>query len=135
MTDAELLPPAVLKRKAVVYVRQSTPAQVQTHLAKDVNMSWLMRLAAVDFATSKSSMMTSVARRAASLPGPDSRNSLLGCAPARSAPFCALTPRGSPGTVAIGITFLSFAGWSRRGSSISTGSTTRVAPTIVCCSG
>ena len=28
MTDAELLPPAVLKRKAVVYVRQSTPAQV-----------------------------------------------------------------------------------------------------------
>ena len=31
MTDAELLPPAVLKRKAVVYVRQSTPAQVQIH--------------------------------------------------------------------------------------------------------
>lgn len=32
MTDGELLPPAVLKRKAVVYVRQSTPAQVQIHL-------------------------------------------------------------------------------------------------------
>jgi DNA invertase Pin-like site-specific DNA recombinase len=32
MTDADLLPPAVLKRKAVVYVRQSTPAQVQLHL-------------------------------------------------------------------------------------------------------
>ena len=29
MTDADLLPPALLKRKAVVYVRQSTPAQVQ----------------------------------------------------------------------------------------------------------
>ena len=29
MTNADLLPPALLKRKAVVYVRQSTPAQVQ----------------------------------------------------------------------------------------------------------
>ena len=32
MTDADPLPPAVLKRKAVVYVRQSTPAQVETNL-------------------------------------------------------------------------------------------------------
>src|SRR3954453_14903012 len=32
MTGAEPLPPAVLKRKAVVYVRQSTPAQVETNL-------------------------------------------------------------------------------------------------------
>jgi len=32
MTDGELLPPAVLKRKAIVYVRQSTQAQVQIHL-------------------------------------------------------------------------------------------------------
>ena len=32
MTSADLLPPAVLKRKAVVYVRQSTHAQVQTNL-------------------------------------------------------------------------------------------------------
>jgi DNA invertase Pin-like site-specific DNA recombinase len=32
MTDADLLPPAVLKRKAVVYVRQSTQAQVQMNL-------------------------------------------------------------------------------------------------------
>src|ERR1700676_4724007 len=31
MTDADLLPPALLQRKAVVYVRQSTQAQVQTH--------------------------------------------------------------------------------------------------------
>ena len=29
MTSADLLPAAVLKRKAVVYVRQSTQAQVQ----------------------------------------------------------------------------------------------------------
>src|SRR3954449_12772039 len=32
MTGADPLPPSVLKRKAVVYVRQSTPAQVQTNL-------------------------------------------------------------------------------------------------------
>jgi excisionase family DNA binding protein len=32
MTSADLLPPAVLKRKAVVYVRQSTPAQVQNNI-------------------------------------------------------------------------------------------------------
>src|SRR3979409_1598431 len=32
MTDAYLLPPALLKRKAVVYVRQSTQAQVQLNL-------------------------------------------------------------------------------------------------------
>jgi excisionase family DNA binding protein len=32
VTSADLLPAAVLKRKAVVYVRQSTPAQVQTNL-------------------------------------------------------------------------------------------------------
>ena len=32
MINAELLPALVLKRKAVVYVRQSTPAQVQMNL-------------------------------------------------------------------------------------------------------
>ena len=32
MTGADLLPATVLKRKAVVYVRQSTQTQVQTHL-------------------------------------------------------------------------------------------------------
>src|SRR3954468_14166753 len=34
MTGADPLPPAVLKRKAVVYVRQSTPAQVETNLER-----------------------------------------------------------------------------------------------------
>ena len=32
MTNADLLPAMVLKRKAVVYVRQSTQAQVQMNL-------------------------------------------------------------------------------------------------------
>src|SRR6201996_3380770 len=32
MMDGEILPPALLKRKAVVYIRQSTPLQVQVNL-------------------------------------------------------------------------------------------------------
>ena len=32
MMDGEVLPPALLKRKAVVYVRQSTQTQVQINL-------------------------------------------------------------------------------------------------------
>jgi hypothetical protein len=32
MTNADPLPPTVLSRKAVVYVRQSTQTQVQVHL-------------------------------------------------------------------------------------------------------
>lgn len=32
MASADLLPASVLRRKAVVYVRQSTPAQVQVNL-------------------------------------------------------------------------------------------------------
>jgi DNA invertase Pin-like site-specific DNA recombinase len=32
MTSSEPIPPAVLKRKAVVYVRQSSPSQVVTNL-------------------------------------------------------------------------------------------------------
>ena len=38
MTSADLLPAAVLKRKAVVYVRQSTQAQVQSNLEGTVNL-------------------------------------------------------------------------------------------------
>jgi len=32
MTGADVLPASVLKRKAVVYVRQSSPSQVETNL-------------------------------------------------------------------------------------------------------
>jgi hypothetical protein len=32
MTSSEPIPPAVLKRKAVVYVRQSSPSQVMINL-------------------------------------------------------------------------------------------------------
>src|ERR1700742_4105476 len=45
MTGAELLPAAVLKRKAVVYVRQSTPAQVQGNLESQRRQNELVEVA------------------------------------------------------------------------------------------
>lgn len=136
MTDGELLPPAVLKRKAVVYVRQSTQAQVQIHLESQRRQYELVDEArrrgfrdveVIDDDLGRSASGT-VAR-------PGFEKLVLGCVPARLALFSASTPRGSPGTAAIGITFSSSVGSSRRVSSISTVSITRVAPTIACCSG
>jgi hypothetical protein len=34
MMNDEILPPALLKRKAVVYIRQSTRLQLQSHSAR-----------------------------------------------------------------------------------------------------
>src|SRR5271169_5073696 len=45
MTSAELLPAAVLKRKAVVYIRQSTQAQVRTNLESQRRQYELVDLA------------------------------------------------------------------------------------------
>jgi DNA invertase Pin-like site-specific DNA recombinase len=51
MTSTELLPATVLKRKAVVYIRQSTQAQVQSNLESQrrqyelVDVSRLIRVA------------------------------------------------------------------------------------------
>jgi len=45
MTSADLLPETVLKRKAVVYIRQSTPTQVQTNLESQRRQYELVDLA------------------------------------------------------------------------------------------
>jgi len=136
MMDGELLPPAVLNRKAIVYVRQSTQAQVQIHLESQRRQYELVDEArrrgfrdveVIDDDLGRSASGT-VAR-----PGFEKLVAWL-CA-GEVAPFSASTPRGSPGTAAIGITFSSSVGSSRRESSISMVSTTRVAPTIAFCSG
>src|SRR5215212_5694608 len=99
MTGADPLPPAVLKRKAVVYVRQSTPAQVETNLESrrrqyelvDVARSRGFRDVEViddDLGRSASGM---VAR-----PGFERLGWWRGSAPARSGPCGAWTPRGWP---------------------------------------
>lgn len=115
MTDAELLPPAVLKRKAVVYVRQSTPAQVQIHresqrrqyeLVDEARRHGFRDVEVIDDDLGRSAS-GAVAR-------PGFEKLVAWCAPARLARLCASTPRGSPGTVAIGITFSNSVGSSRR---------------------
>ena len=45
MSDADLLPASVLKRKAVVYVRQSTQAQVQFNLESQRQQYQLVEVA------------------------------------------------------------------------------------------
>ena len=45
MTSSEPIPPAVLKRKAVVYVRQSSPSQVVTNLESKRRQYDLVELA------------------------------------------------------------------------------------------
>jgi hypothetical protein len=65
MMNGEFLPPALLKRKAVVYIRQSTPLQVQVNLeSQGASTSLSMRLDDMDSGMSKSSTTTLAARQA-----------------------------------------------------------------------
>src|SRR6202453_865737 len=115
MTGADLLPPAILKRKAVVYVRQSTQAQVQLNLESQRRQYELVDEArrrgfrdveVIDDDRGRSASGT-VAR-------PGFEGSLHGCAPERSGLSYVSTHPGSPATAAIGITCLSYADWLRR---------------------
>lgn len=50
MTNVDRLPAPLLQRKAVVYVRQSTQAQVQMNLeSKRRNTSWSEKQSVADF--------------------------------------------------------------------------------------
>jgi hypothetical protein len=113
MTDVDLLPPALLKRKAVVYVRQSTQAQVhlnlesqrrQYELVDEARRRGFRDVEVIDDDLGRSASGT-VAR-----PGFDK----LGYAPEKSALSYVSTRPASPATAAIGIICLSFAGSSRR---------------------
>jgi|ERR1700728_1990269 hypothetical protein len=102
MTNADPLPPTVLSRKAVVYVRQSTQTQVQVHLESQRRQYDL-----VDEARRHG--FRDVAVISADLPAAPwhaqaSRSSSLDFAPARSVPCFALMLPGSPATAGIGIT-------------------------------
>jgi len=59
MTSPEPLPADALKRKAVVYVRQSSQSQVMNNLESQRNMTWSMLRGSVAFLTSRSSMTIS----------------------------------------------------------------------------
>jgi hypothetical protein len=63
MTSAEVIPAVVLKRKAVVYVRQSTQSQVMTNLESKRRQYDLVDVARQRVLSMlKSSMMISAAR-------------------------------------------------------------------------
>lgn len=134
MTGNDLLPVTVLKRKAVVYVRQSTPGQVQNNLesqrrqydlVEEARRRGFVQVEVIDddLGRSASGMVASLV----------SIGSSPGCAPVRSVPSCASTPRGWRAMAATGTTCWSCAAWSRLGSLTWMASTTRVVPMIGCC--
>ena len=87
MTSAELIPAAVLKRKAVVYVRQSTQSQVLANLEGQRRQYDLVDVARRrGFVMSRSSMTISAARPAERWRVPASIALWPGFAPARLAP-------------------------------------------------
>jgi hypothetical protein len=116
MTGAEFLPAAVLNRKAVVYIRQSTQAQVQTNLESQWRQYDLVDVARQrgfhnievideDLGRSASGM---VAR-----PGFERLVEWL-CAGEVGAVLCFATPPGSLVTAATGTICSNSAAWSRR---------------------
>ena len=116
MTGADLLPASVLQRKAVVYVRQSTQAQVQTNLESQRRQYELVEVARRRGFRSVEIIDDDLGRSASGMVArPASSGSWRRCAPARSAPCCASTPLGSRATAATGITCSNCAGSSRRG--------------------
>jgi len=133
MTSADMIPAAVLKRKAVVYVRQSTQSQVMTNLESQRRQYDLVEVARQwgfadveviddDLGRSASGM---VAR-----PGFERLVAWL-CAGKVGAVLCFDASR-LPVTAAIGITCLSCVVLSKPASSISTAFTIRAARMIGC---
>jgi len=105
MTSAELIPAVILKRKAVVYVRQSTQSQVMTNLESKRRQYDLVDVARqrgfVDVEIIDDDLGRSASGTVAR-PGFDRLVAWL-CA-GKVAPFCVSMHRGSPGMAATGIT-------------------------------
>ncbi len=115
MTSAELLPAAVLNRKAVVYIRQSTQTQVQTNLESQRRQYELVDVARQRGFRDIEVIDDDLGRSAAGWwRGPASTGWWHGSAPERLALCCASTPLGSLVTAATGTICSNSAAWSRR---------------------
>ena len=115
MTSAELLPAAVLKRKAVVYIRQSTQAQVQTNLESQRRQYDLVEVARQRGFNNIEVIDDDLGRSASGMvarPGFERLVAWL-CA-GRLALCCASTPTGSLVTAATGTICSNSAAWLRR---------------------
>ena len=133
MTSDELIPAAILKSKAVVYVRQSTQSQVMTNLeGNGASMIWSMSPANTVSSMSKSLTTISAGRRAELWRALALIAWWPGCARARSAPFCASMLPGSRETVAIGIICLNCVGLLKPASLMARASITLVGQMIAC---
>ena len=133
MTNAELIPAVVLKRKAVVYVRQSTQSQVMTNLEGKRRQYDLVDVARQRGFVDVEIIDDDLGRSASgTVARPDSIAWSHGCVRARWAPFCASMHPGSRETVAIGTICSNCADLWKPVSSISMVSTIPVGPTIVC---
>ena len=134
MTGSELIPAAVLKRKAVVYVRQSTQSQVMTNLEGQRRQYDLVDVARqrgfVDVEIIDDDLGRSASETVAR---PGSTAWSHGSALAKSVRSYASTRRGLPATVVIGITCWNCADLSKPASLISTASTIPVGLMIACC--
>lgn len=134
MANTERLPATVLRRKAVVYVRQSTPSQAQNNLesqrrqydlVEEARRRGSMQVEVIDDALGRSASGM-VAR-----PGFDRFVAWL-CDGEVGAALCfdaSRLARNGP----TGITCGSCAAWSRPVSSTGMAFTIRVVPTIGCC--
>src|ERR1700756_1421875 len=99
MTSSELIPAAILKRKAVVYVRQSTQTQVMTNLESQRRQYDLVELARRHGFGSVEVIDDDLRRSASgSIARPGSNGWSLRSAPARSAPCCVWMRRDCPAT-------------------------------------
>jgi hypothetical protein len=130
------LPATVLQRKAIVYVRQSTPQQVQANLESQRRQYELVDVARLRGFTTVEVIDDDLGRTASGTverPGFDRLVAAL-CAGQVGAVLCSMRP-ASPATAAIGTICWNCAGWWKPASSISTVSTIRAGRTTAFCSG
>src|SRR3954451_8683198 len=133
MTGADLLPASVLKRKAVVYVRQSTPAQVQFNLESQRQQYELVEVARRRGFDAVEIIDDDLGKSASGMVARPGFERLVASLWARHVgACCAWMPLGSRAMDATGIICSNFAGSSKHASLTSRGSTTRVARTTVC---
>src|SRR5215469_8851741 len=131
-THDALLPAVVLHRKAVVYVRQSTPQQVQLNLESQRRQYELVEVARRRGFTNVEVIDDDLGRTACGAVERPGFNRLVAamCAGQVGAVLCLDASRLA--TAVIGIIYSSCADWWKPVSSISTVFTTRADRTIVC---
>lgn len=131
MTSAEMIPAVILKKKSVVYVRQSTQSQVMTNLEGKRRQYDLVDVARqhgfVDVEIIDDDLGRSASGTVAR-PGFDRLVAWL-CAGKVGAVLCPMLP-GSREMVAIGTICLNCVGLSKPASLMARGAITRVAPMI-----